>query len=909
MDIFRLPLTAAIFIGLAVSCGKPEIDPGQGQTDPQTVAVSAVNLDKTSLELTEGETATLAATVKPDNATDKTVTWSSDKTSVATVDTRGNVAAVAEGTATITAKAGEKSAVCTVTVLRANTSTAPTEREALIAFYNAMDGPHWINNTNWCSDKRLADWYGVTADKKGKVIELSFDHNGLQGALPSELSALSQLKNLKIFETNGRITNIEQLGEISSLEGLWFGLEGGDYENVKTLMFAVPANISNLKNLKILYLNGVNADLPEELFGMESLEQLYIRRFNTGRPLQHGLGKLQKLKTLSLTSSSEDYYPGSNPLCGEIPDDIFALKNLESLEIIGTSIGGQLSPRIGELKNLQELKLEHNKFSGPLPAELASLHLINNWSLQHSGFMGLRISLANNNFTGKVPEAFRNWPEWQKYWGYIVNGNNIDFKEVMPMITPFEATTLTGQTVSAGQVSERELTIMFQTESWCPFSPEVITELKEIYPIYKDKGLEVICYSTEDRGTVQAFADRYGFTWPTISNHSSEDMLHMGFDFYPVNAIPSISIFDKAGQLVYYQFGAEGKWGSFVENYLGVIANPYESGDYSADGTVHTLQTATRGTGIDIVLMGDGYSDRLIADGTYASTMRRAMEAFFLEEPYKSFRDCFNVYFVDVVSKNERYTGETALSTWYGTGTAVGGDNNKVIEYTRKAIADNRMDEATVLVLMNRDYYAGMCNMYPPENGGYLSGLSISYFPVSSYDATFNGILMHEAGGHGFGKLADEYYYVSYGTIPQEKIDEYRSAAAYGWWGNGDFTSDPSTVKWSSFLTDNRYGAEGLGVFEGAFTYCYGAWRPTRNSIMNNNTGGFNAPSRYAIWYRINKLAFGPDWQGTYEDFVAWDAINRTPAAAARRVSRSNSVEKDFVPLAPPVVVRGGWRQ
>jgi uncharacterized protein YjdB len=81
-----------------------------------TVAVESVTLDKSSLELTEGETATLTATVKPDNATNKTVTWSSDKTSVATVDANGKVTAVAEGTATITAKAGDKTATCSVTV-------------------------------------------------------------------------------------------------------------------------------------------------------------------------------------------------------------------------------------------------------------------------------------------------------------------------------------------------------------------------------------------------------------------------------------------------------------------------------------------------------------------------------------------------------------------------------------------------------------------------------------------------------------------------------------------------------------------------------------------------------------------------------------------------------------------------
>ena len=77
---------------------------------------------------------------------------------------------------------------------------------------------------------------------------------------------------------------------------------------------------------------------------------------------------------------------------------------------------------------------------------------------------------------------------------------------------------------------------------------------------------------------------------------------------------------------------------------------------------------------------------------------------------------------------------------------------------------------------------------------------------------------------------------------------------------------------------------------------------------MRYNTGGFNAPSRYAIWYRINKLAYGDSWNGTYEDFVEYDAVNRTPAAVARRNARRNCVEKNLPPLAPPVVVGHSWR-
>ena len=80
-----------------------------------TVPVASVTLDKTSLSLTRGQEAELKATVAPDDASDKTVAWSSDKTSVATV-TNGKVKAVGAGTATITAKAGDKTAACTVTV-------------------------------------------------------------------------------------------------------------------------------------------------------------------------------------------------------------------------------------------------------------------------------------------------------------------------------------------------------------------------------------------------------------------------------------------------------------------------------------------------------------------------------------------------------------------------------------------------------------------------------------------------------------------------------------------------------------------------------------------------------------------------------------------------------------------------
>ena len=348
----------------------------------------------------------------------------------------------------------------------------------------------------------------------------------------------------------------------------------------------------------------------------------------------------------------------------------------------------------------------------------------------------------------------------------------------------------------------------------------------------------------------------------------------------------------------------------FISDYLS-SKDYYLSTDYSVDGTTTSIQRSTSGSGIDLILMGDAFSDRQIEDGTYANVMQKAADAFFSEEPYKSMKDRFNVYTVNVVSATEGYehSGQ-ALSTGHGDGSYVYGNDAKVIEYAKKAISEERLDDAVIIVMMNEDAYAGTCFMYNPPSGNYSRGLSIAYFPTSSDETTFNGLVSHEAGGHGFAKLADEYAYEYMGAISADEINNRKQNEPYGWWKNVDFTSDPATVKWSQFLSDPRYANEGLGCFEGGLTYWTGVWRPTDASIMRYNTGGFNAPSRYAIWYRIGKLAYGESWEGSYEDFVAYDAVNRTPAAVQRRsAQRRNYVEKPLPQLPPPVVVGHSWRE
>ena len=118
----------ALALGItAVACETDTGNEGGDGDDTTDVAVTGVSLDKTSLELLEGETAVLTATVTPDNATDKTVSWISSAQSVATVSETGTVTAVSVGRATITATAGGVSATCVVTVSEEGISVTDTQ--------------------------------------------------------------------------------------------------------------------------------------------------------------------------------------------------------------------------------------------------------------------------------------------------------------------------------------------------------------------------------------------------------------------------------------------------------------------------------------------------------------------------------------------------------------------------------------------------------------------------------------------------------------------------------------------------------------------------------------------------------------------------------------------------------------
>ena len=325
----------------------------------------------------------------------------------------------------------------------------------------------------------------------------------------------------------------------------------------------------------------------------------------------------------------------------------------------------------------------------------------------------------------------------------------------------------------------------------------------------------------------------------------------------------------------------------------------YTSSDYSQDGQVTKIHSATVGKGIDVVFVGDAFADK--DQDLFNKYVKLGKEAFFTEEPFRSTKDRFNIYRIGSVSKNgiiAQEGGDTKFSAQFGDGTYISGDHDAVFRFVQDKMPSVNLKKTIVFVIVNKAKYAGTCWMFSDNK-------AVCYVPLCRDETDYAQTLRHEGCGHGFGKLADEYFYDSMGRIPDDKVTELKQwkVLSYGFYENVDLTSDPNTIAWARFISDSRYSGK-VDVYEGGYTYPYGVYRPTDNSIMRYNTGGFNAPSREAIYKKIMKFSEGDAWTYDYETFVAFDAPARSAEAVTRAAAQCAAVDKaNFIPLAPPVMV------
>lgn len=877
----RLLTTALLIMAWACeSPNNPEPDPIPTPTPtptPTQVEVSSVSLNQTSVGLVIGETVTLSATVSPSDATDKNVTWSSSDSNVASV-TDGTVKGIALGSAIITAAAGDKKASCTVTVVNGGFPEGELPSSTEIWYTTSDDKPiTLVNDQGSCIlvSNTYSNGMGVLNFQSPLTsIELpltSNDDDGLRltGILIPEgverigKDFLLRVPNIKEFRIPSSLTSTGALISLSksSLERFTghHVSEDGRCVIIDGIVYAfAPAGLSSYEipsgvvriaegafaltqELKSVVIpDGVTA-MERECFSFSNLESVTIPASVNAMDVYAFL-QCPNLKDLRGDShfisadrkflyDADAFYPmtlfffaGRDDVSYEIPEGICSIENYafhgcsklksltfpESLEYIG-------GVAFEGCDNLEALHGKHVTSDG-------------------KGFVA----------GGKLQ--------------FLLSSISDDY------VVPDEVTAL-GNNIFSGRSTLRSVTLGDQVTSIGDYVFSNCPALKTV--------------------TLSANLNRIGYN-PFLRSRELESVYFRGILPPTVSSIqetenPQLTIYVPARAIKLYT--EDKQW----EMYWSVM-KPYEykdlpepdfylSSDYSKEGEVTVYQKASEGNGIDIVFMGDAYSDRQVANGMYRHDMEACVEQFFAVEPYKSFRNFFNIYFVTTVSATEGYErGGRSLGTYFGNVTYMGGNNDKCFELARKAVKDDkRMDEVLVLVCGNQDlsgivYLNGSCTFYEPQSWtgrDYACGPAVTYFTKQDESFERTGeTLRHEAGGHGFAKLADEYHYS--GTVSSSDKDLIKARSAHMWYSNVDITSDRAKVKWAKFLADDRYKDE-VGMYEGGFTYQYGVWRPSENSIMNDNRGGFNAPSRYTIWYRIHKLAYGSNWKGTFEDFVAFD--------------------------------------
>lgn len=276
-----------------------------------------------------------------------------------------------------------------------------------------------------------------------------------------------------------------------------------------------------------------------------------------------------------------------------------------------------------------------------------------------------------------------------------------------------------------------------------------------------------------------------------------------------------------------------------------------------------TLQKATRGKGIDLVFIGDGYDAADISSGLYLEDMKQEMEYFFAVEPYSTYRDYFNVYTSFALSEDSGIeTADQWRSIKFGTGIGkresdrISTDWAAALDYCALTVPSTAVgSDAKVgcIMVANTDIYDGLT---------YSAGDSFCALVTKSknnypYDA--RGIVQHEAGGHGIGWLGDEYIYHQIHINncnciccrhAADLIADHSVGFALNLSLNGKFKEVP----WTHLIFNPSYG-DIVDVYEGGYFHSRGVYRSEVNSCMNKNIPYFSTWSRQLIVQRIMKLA------------------------------------------------------
>lgn len=328
-----------------------------------------------------------------------------------------------------------------------------------------------------------------------------------------------------------------------------------------------------------------------------------------------------------------------------------------------------------------------------------------------------------------------------------------------------------------------------------------------------------------------------------------------------------------------------------------------KSGSYQ-HGEVIPYQVTREEKPVTLVFIGDGFTSKDMQEGGfYEQSLNKAIEAFFSVEPYFTYKSYFNVYKIAAISEEQ---GADDFATGKQVNTFFDVGYTTVWPYDMQCNTDlaysfvstycpdiqkglTTIDRISIVLVINDTRRGGVTYVNK-------EGRNIGLFAMFTEDDSWAHTVIHESGGHGFGRLGDEY--ITYEeNYPDDKIEQYHN---YDIPYALNLTTDKNNIPWSHFLAPNiAVDYPEVGIFEGGGFYRYGIWRSSETSLMSKSAlDYFNAPSRELIVKRIMQLA-GETY--SFEGFRAKDRIYPSTYTKSS-ISRSSILEQEHL-MAPPVII------
>ncbi len=281
---------------------------------------------------------------------------------------------------------------------------------ALVAIYNACDGPNW--NIPWNLNAPITEWYGVTIDPQicrvteldmglsAELIMLGFNDNNLSGEIPTEISNLTELTSIDFRNNQLEGEILPKIADLIKLEMV--ALSNNQFSGT------IVPELSNLTNLEIFSIssNDMEGELPTEISTLPVLTTFFASNNTLEGEIPAEFGNFPSLRNLSMWG---------NNFSGSIPGELSNLEGLFNLTLDFNNLSGEIPASLGEIESLALLRLSFNQLSGSIPEGFPNLNILRLNNNDLSGeipdnfitTIGVNeINLAYNNFTGPFPSRF-----------------------------------------------------------------------------------------------------------------------------------------------------------------------------------------------------------------------------------------------------------------------------------------------------------------------------------------------------------------------------------------------------------------------------------------------------------------------------------------------------------------------